>query len=109
MESLREQIEYGGHCSPHGTAIGTPGGADLMCGLCEQGLTRWVPEVRYELTWRDDTRGWWTYTNKPWTVDQIESVGLPIVEFWLGLLAQAEGEYEMLVQVSSTGYWDEEE
>ena len=38
MESLQEQIEYGDRCI-HGTNIGTPGGADLMCGACEEGLT----------------------------------------------------------------------
>ena len=38
MESLREQVEYGNYCI-HGTNIGTPGGADLMCGACEDGYT----------------------------------------------------------------------
>jgi hypothetical protein len=31
----------GGHCV-HGTAIGTPGGADLMCGACEDERTNLV-------------------------------------------------------------------
>jgi hypothetical protein len=47
-ESLQEQIEYGSRCM-HGTALGTPGGADLMCGLCESGLTEWVPDPKYGL------------------------------------------------------------
>jgi len=38
METLTEQIEYGGYCV-HGTNTGTPGGADLMCGACEAGQT----------------------------------------------------------------------
>lgn len=42
METIREQIAMGRHCV-HGTAVGTPGGADLMCGRCEDGATRWVP------------------------------------------------------------------
>lgn len=38
MESIREQIAYGRRCK-HGTPVGTPGGADLMCGPCEMGTT----------------------------------------------------------------------
>lgn len=49
MESIREQIEYGTRCV-HGIPLGTPGGADLMCGLCEDGLTTWVDDPLYELT-----------------------------------------------------------
>ena len=41
MESIEEQVRYGGHCV-HGTAIGTPGGADLMCGACEDGYTNLI-------------------------------------------------------------------
>jgi len=41
MESIEEQVRYGGHCV-HGTAIGTPGGADLMCGACEEGYTNLI-------------------------------------------------------------------
>ena len=47
-ESLNEQIEYGIHCQ-HGTALGTPGGADLMCGLCEDGLDVWIDDPRFRL------------------------------------------------------------
>lgn len=28
---------YGGNYCKHGTYIGTPGGADFMCGACEAG------------------------------------------------------------------------
>lgn len=42
MEPLWEQVAYGDHCM-HGTAIGTPGGADLMCGPCEMGMTHLTP------------------------------------------------------------------
>lgn len=48
MESVREQIEYGTRCV-HGTPLGTPGGADLMCGLCEGGFTCWVDDPEYAL------------------------------------------------------------
>jgi hypothetical protein len=43
-EELWEQVIYGRHCV-HGTPVGTPGGADLMCGLCEDGLDRWVDDT----------------------------------------------------------------
>ena len=43
MESLHEQIEYGSWCQ-HGQPLGTPGGADLMCGYCEDGLDTWVED-----------------------------------------------------------------
>ncbi len=49
MESLAEQVEYGHRCM-HGTPLGTPGGADLMCGLCEDGLTEWVDDPQYALS-----------------------------------------------------------
>lgn len=47
-ESDWEQLAYGNHCK-HGTAIGTPGGADFMCGLCEMGFDVWVPEPTFQL------------------------------------------------------------
>jgi hypothetical protein len=39
----------GDHCV-HGTYVGTPGGADYICGLCEDGLDYWVEDPSYELT-----------------------------------------------------------
>ena len=39
MESVAEQIEYGIDICIHGRNLGTPGGADLMCGDCEAGFT----------------------------------------------------------------------
>lgn len=47
-ESVQEQIEYGDHCR-HGVAVGTPGGADLMCHYCEMGMNTWVENPRYAL------------------------------------------------------------
>lgn len=38
METLREQLELGGWCI-HGTQVGTPGGADLVCRYCEDNWT----------------------------------------------------------------------
>ena len=48
METLAEQIEYGDHCI-HGVNIGTPGGADLMCGLCEDGCNMLHDDPSYTL------------------------------------------------------------
>lgn len=48
METLQEQILYGSYCQ-HGTALGTPGGADLICGMCENGFNRWVMDPQYAL------------------------------------------------------------
>lgn len=47
-EELWEQVAYGDHCK-HGTSIGTPGGADLMCQWCELGFDTWVDDPRYTL------------------------------------------------------------
>ena len=48
MEPLWEQVAFGDHCI-HGTAVGTPGGADLLCGMCEMGMTHLTPvTVAYE-------------------------------------------------------------
>lgn len=49
METREEQARYGGHCTPHGIMVGTPGGEDLMCGLCEMGFTNWVPDPSWVL------------------------------------------------------------
>lgn len=48
METAQEQAATGGHCV-HGTATGTPGGIDLMCGLCEAGLFDFIEAPRYAL------------------------------------------------------------
>ena len=48
-ETIEEQIEYGDRCTPHGNPVGTPGGADIMCSLCEGGLTNWVPDQSWVL------------------------------------------------------------
>lgn len=59
-ETAQEQAHYGGRCM-HGNAVGTPGGADLMCPLCEDGATTFVPDVLYSL-FVDDVRWpltWW--------------------------------------------------
>lgn len=38
----------GDHCI-HGTYVGTPGGGDYLCGLCEEGWTYWVKAPWYQL------------------------------------------------------------
>jgi len=47
-ETVEEQMEYGTLCV-HGRNLGTPGGADLMCGWCEDGYTHWVDDPSYML------------------------------------------------------------
>jgi hypothetical protein len=47
-ESEWEQLIYGDVCK-HGTAIGTPGGADFLCGLCESGMDYWIPEPSFQV------------------------------------------------------------
>lgn len=49
-EELWEQVIYGDHCV-HGTPIGTPGGADLMCMWCEDGYTHWLDDTWTQYTW----------------------------------------------------------
>lgn len=55
-ESIEDQMYYGDHCK-HGTNIGTPGGADLMCHWCEMGMDTWVAnpafEMMFEILWDD--------------------------------------------------------
>ena len=40
---------WGGSYCVHNHYIGTPGGADFMCGLCEDGLTYFVSDPAYRL------------------------------------------------------------
>jgi len=41
-----DELDYGRYCQ-HGTNIGTPGGSDYLCGLCEDGLNKRVPVTIY--------------------------------------------------------------
>lgn len=50
-EDYEDARRFGTRCL-HGTNVGTPGGMDLMCGLCENGLTRWYPDPMYGLQMR---------------------------------------------------------
>ena len=68
-ESIWEQVVYGDRCM-HGTPIGTPGGADLMCGYCEDGYTTWVPERTFELVY---------YANVDWPT-KFASLGTDVWE-----------------------------
>lgn len=47
-ETLLEQIGYGRTCM-HGTKIGTLGGVDLLCGMCEAGFTVWVEDPQWAM------------------------------------------------------------
>ena len=41
-ETDQEQLDYGTITCVHGMNLGTPGGADFMCGMCESGITNLV-------------------------------------------------------------------
>jgi len=109
MESEREQLLYGDHCR-HGTAIGTPGGADFMCHYCEMGLNTWVKEVSYELMFSLDAMvnpiritTWFDFDiEEKWQrlVDTMPN------DIWCSPEALAENPV-FEVRVASTGYWDE--
>lgn len=47
-ETVQEQMEYGSYCK-HGTNVGTPGGADLMCHNCEMGYDTWYDDPAWIL------------------------------------------------------------
>ena len=121
MESLREQILYGDHCM-HGTAIGTPGGADLMCGYCEDGMTTWHEDIGYTLWFRftdqdlNDDMGvpWsritdWRASNPP-SFDSIRP--LRSMRSWWEMFNAPDISRDTMsliqhkVSISSKGYWD---
>lgn len=66
-ESDWEQQAYGNHCM-HGTAVGTPSGADFMCGWCEDGYTHWRDDPLFNLEWRIRVREGYSKNNEwtPW-------------------------------------------
>ena len=67
METAQEQAHYGGRCI-HGTATGTPGGADLMCQLCELGYFDWIEVPRYSLMLNDRP-----FANLSWTEPELRA------------------------------------
>jgi len=115
-ETLQEQIEYGSRCKPHGVPLGTPGGADLMCGLCESGMTTWVADKHYELVY---------YANVDWPIKfgslGYESDGINADNIFEWVLEVVEDivpdhnleDWQLLarlgwkwgVRVESNGYW----
>lgn len=110
MESLQDQIEYGRHCM-HGTNIGTPGGADLMCGNCEMGWTWWVDSARYGLFIETVASGLTSGAVVEWS-DPLEADDDYIARAWSRIAewaAMAEGhdELRLIVRQTRSGYWDE--
>ena len=113
-EDLWEQQYYGDYCK-HGTNVGTPGGADLMCGYCEMGLDRWVDDPRYALylglnqdvedkwrgikqfEYRESTAHLWT------TRARLERV----IEEWSEVAERADITLYWQVHREDGGYWDE--
>lgn len=107
-ESIAEQMEYGDHCK-HGTNIGTPGGADLMCHWCEMGMDTWVNNPRFELMfevkWNDHVLLQATKTNISWRKrdDQF---------FAMSSVMQLVAEHDLIAQESDAEvvmtYWVEQ-
>lgn len=111
MESLQEQIEYGGHCI-HGTNVGTPGGADLMCGLCEQGLDQWVPDPQFELMIWTRADDWWPARGiRTWyqsDIDETDPFGL--IAGFIDLLIDPDEPllgWRFEARQIAAGYWDD--
>ena len=116
MESLQEQIEYGRWCE-HGQPLGTPGGADLMCGYCESGLTEWVEDRHMTLVVDIEGRRFWP-KNGFWlssldrpsiaTLVQLAKLKKALV-FWSGLARDAEGllAVSLYMVEDRSGYWQE--
>ena len=121
MESEREQLLYGNHCI-HGTATGTAGGADFMCGLCEDGMDKWVEDIGYALQFRfsdaplDDewAHPWtkvaeWRASNPP-AINDIHA--RKSVDSWFDLFndptisRDTMAKIQHRVAVTSKGYWD---
>lgn len=111
METIQEQIEYGSFCK-HGTALGTPGGADIMCQLCEIGLDTWVPDPTYRFIMILKHNGTSVEVRRigPWHESDINTGA-----GWAKLTRLAEiiqevpdisDHFEFAAEKTSEGYWD---
>lgn len=113
MESLQEQIEYGSYCV-HGTALGTPGGADLMCGLCEEGWTWWVESPRYGLfietaSTRGITGALVEWSDPEAADDQYLADIERNIRYWADEVAETPDphDFQFVVKRTRSGYWDD--
>ena len=112
-ETVEEQMEYGSYCM-HGRNLGTPGGADLMCGDCEAGYTHWYDDPQYGLffgfnqepissvgrTWRQsdlDSGLTWAYIS-----DRVEFTGYDENDD----VRQVMRQFQWQVKKINDGYWD---
>jgi hypothetical protein len=117
MESIQEQVEYGGRCQ-HGTAIGTPGGADLMCGLCEDGFDTWVEDPYFTLTirtgngslYRPQTGFWQSQLSPGQSVSQRRELVKfrRSLTFWSDLYGSAEVPAVFEMEQVRSGRWEQE-
>ena len=96
---------WGGDYCVHGVYVGTPGGADYLCGLCEDGLTFFVKRPLYQLGCNLPTGQWYSVGD---SFDDPSAVPLrtfarmrramkslsPIIDSWQ-------------VKIVSEGYWDD--
>lgn len=110
MESLQDQITYGRHCV-HGVPVGTPGGADLMCGYCEDGDVWWVESPRYGLFIETISTGLTSGAVAEWS-DPLTADDEYIARAWARIsewVAMAEGhdDVRLIVKPTRLGYWDQ--
>lgn len=109
----------GDHCM-HGTYIGTPCGADYICGLCEDGYTKWVSDPRSALllgfgvdpaqTGHRLEQTAWRASEGPETAFQRVLAAAERIQDILGEF-QSREDYPTLVWVvvqTDGGYWDKE-
>lgn len=61
------------HCR-HGRFIGYPGGADFICGLCEDGATKLEHRMVARLEYTDAAESWWKGSNTLDTVYSTEGI-----------------------------------
>lgn len=59
-----DELDYGHYCI-HGTNIGTPGGTDYLCGLCESGFDTPVSVATYEVGVGVSDQRLWPPSTKP--------------------------------------------
>lgn len=116
METRTEQATYGMRCD-HGAPLGTPGGYDLTCHLCESGLTHWYADPMYamQMGLPDENMPWWPElpnmsiaTTAMWRASDLTGPNACMtmrrkLQKWDDLLGEGNVEYQV-VKIDE-GYW----
>lgn len=100
------------HCI-HGTYIGTPGGPDHICQLCEDGMTAWVKDPMYQVviefcypngtSQQMPTRIKWTLSEQLQDADTIGRCMTRVAE--LARQADPNVQVNVIVERKTLGYW----